>query len=628
MNTLALLALLSPALAQSRGAVPDTNVQTWSPRLETGGLLWTNDASVPEPGYVMAGAVFSYQRGPLVYEYGDGSVVPIVSSGLQANVLGSVVIGPARLGVDMPIHLSADGDAIERTTGTGDLALDAKLRVVDDKLAPLGVALGTRLTLPTASVDAPLGDPGVGWEVSAIAHRRLGPALVALNVGNRLRPGVELENGTLGSELFARLGTEVNFSRDAGASVDLGTTFGYKAADLGVPVQGIVGAWVRPAGPVTMRLGVGTGFTSAVGSPPLRALLGVAYEPRPAVDSDEDTILDDDDACAFEPEDMDGHEDSDGCPDLDNDGDGITDDVDACPMEAEDLDAHEDSDGCPEAATLARLTFVSHDGADIPKLSAFVTVDGEEVLAGNPAELVLEPGTYPIEARAPGFAQLDAQFTVSAAEPAAYTFTLQPPETGLRITVLDPDGSEIPGAEWWTQDRGIEDVRHGAEIEMVPGPLDVFVGADGYAMMLAPVIIEEDQVTDLRLQMVPSKVEVTETRIKLKEKVFFDTNKAEIKSESFAMLEEVAAVLRGHREIVKIRIEGHTDSRGNADSNRKLSAARAEAVAAFLHERGVASERMQAVGFGEDHPLDERDTEEAWEVNRRVDIFILERADD
>ena len=68
----------------------------------------------------------------------------------------------------------------------------------------------------------------------------------------------------------------------------------------------------------------------------------------PDLDNDADGILDADDACPDTAEDADGFEDEDGCPDLDNDADGILDTDDACPMDAEDMDGFEDEDGCPE----------------------------------------------------------------------------------------------------------------------------------------------------------------------------------------------------------------------------------------------------------------------------------------
>jgi outer membrane protein OmpA-like peptidoglycan-associated protein len=65
-------------------------------------------------------------------------------------------------------------------------------------------------------------------------------------------------------------------------------------------------------------------------------------------DSDGDGIADSRDSCPTLPEDKDGYLDDDGCPDPDNDGDGILDKVDKCPDQAEDPDGYEDGDGCPE----------------------------------------------------------------------------------------------------------------------------------------------------------------------------------------------------------------------------------------------------------------------------------------
>ena len=77
--------------------------------------------------------------------------------------------------------------------------------------------------------------------------------------------------------------------------------------------------------------------------------LGVAYSFGGAPDdSDHDGIADDVDKCPNEPEDKDGFQDADGCPDPDNDGDGILDAADKCPNDAEDFDGFQDEDGCPD----------------------------------------------------------------------------------------------------------------------------------------------------------------------------------------------------------------------------------------------------------------------------------------
>lgn len=65
-------------------------------------------------------------------------------------------------------------------------------------------------------------------------------------------------------------------------------------------------------------------------------------------DADADGLADSDDRCPEEPEDVDGYEDQDGCPDPDNDSDGIADPSDLCCFAAEDADGDQDADGCPD----------------------------------------------------------------------------------------------------------------------------------------------------------------------------------------------------------------------------------------------------------------------------------------
>ncbi|HEY3357611.1 MAG TPA: OmpA family protein [Polyangia bacterium] len=91
-------------------------------------------------------------------------------------------------------------------------------------------------------------------------------------------------------------------------------------------------------------------------SPPERCARKVVIAPRveppkteiKIIDTDGDGIPDDIDKCPTEPEDKDGFQDEDGCPDPDNDGDGIPDAQDKCPNEPEDKDGFEDADGCPD----------------------------------------------------------------------------------------------------------------------------------------------------------------------------------------------------------------------------------------------------------------------------------------
>jgi outer membrane protein OmpA-like peptidoglycan-associated protein len=73
----------------------------------------------------------------------------------------------------------------------------------------------------------------------------------------------------------------------------------------------------------------------------------------------------------------------------------------------------------------------------------------------------------------------------------------------------------------------------------------------------------------------------------------------------------------------QIRIEGHTDSTGNANANQLLSQKRADSVREALIASGVDGSRISAVGFGSDHPVASDDTAEGRAKNRRVEVILV-----
>ena len=102
----------------------------------------------------------------------------------------------------------------------------------------------------------------------------------------------------------------------------------------------------------------------------------------------------------------------------------------------------------------------------------------------------------------------------------------------------------------------------------------------------------------------------------------FDTGKATIKPVSYSLLDDVAQVLKDHPEVKKVRIEGHTDSKGSAKLNTSLSKARAQAVRKYLVDKGVEAPRLEAAGFGPKKPVADNATAEGREKNRRVEFMI------
>lgn len=103
----------------------------------------------------------------------------------------------------------------------------------------------------------------------------------------------------------------------------------------------------------------------------------------------------------------------------------------------------------------------------------------------------------------------------------------------------------------------------------------------------------------------------------------FATGAATVNSDSANLLNVltgIATACKAH----KIEVAGHTDARGNADANLKLSQSRADAVKAFWVEKGVPAEGLSAKGYGATKPLDPAATEEAYAKNRRTEFTVTD----
>lgn len=122
----------------------------------------------------------------------------------------------------------------------------------------------------------------------------------------------------------------------------------------------------------------------------------------------------------------------------------------------------------------------------------------------------------------------------------------------------------------------------------------------------------------------PPLVEVEPERLHLKANVLFETGQAKIQRQSFAILDEVAKVLKEHPDLGPVLIEGHTDNRGGRAFNLDLSSRRARSVLEYLVEKGVERNRLRAKGYGYERPIASNDSPLGRAKNRRVE-FTLKR---
>ncbi len=110
--------------------------------------------------------------------------------------------------------------------------------------------------------------------------------------------------------------------------------------------------------------------------------------------------------------------------------------------------------------------------------------------------------------------------------------------------------------------------------------------------------------------------------ISLGANALFDVNKASLKAEGMAQLDQLASDLAKLKSVDEIQIVGHTDSTGAASYNQKLSERRAASVKNYLVGKGVDPSIITTSGMGETQPVADNRTRAGRAQNRRVDIMI------
>jgi outer membrane protein OmpA-like peptidoglycan-associated protein len=166
--------------------------------------------------------------------------------------------------------------------------------------------------------------------------------------------------------------------------------------------------------------------------------------------------------------------------------------------------------------------------------------------------------------------------------------------------------------------------------ELPPGKYTITVKADGFLAAGKEVELKANEKLDMSIVMTPRpKKELATLRdekIEIKEMVYFANNKADVLAKSYPLLDSVAAVLIENPQVVKLRIEGHTDDKGGDALNTKLSQERADSVRAYLIKKGVSASRLDAKGYGPTRPILPNTSNANRAINRRVEFNIVEQA--
>ena len=125
----------------------------------------------------------------------------------------------------------------------------------------------------------------------------------------------------------------------------------------------------------------------------------------------------------------------------------------------------------------------------------------------------------------------------------------------------------------------------------------------------------------------PQFIKMEGSVVRVLQQVHFATGSTTILPDSFPMLQEIANLLKANPSIKRMSIEGHTDDRGDAAMNKKLSDGRAASVKTWLAQHGVEGDRLESHGFGEEVPIADNNTADGRAANRRVEFKIVNEDD-
>lgn len=260
---------------------PPIDAQLFHPSIGSHRTVWVDEVGTVDGAPFHSGLVFHYTNDPLVYTAPDGTEEGLLTDVLALDTLVGIHAGRLAFGVDVPVLLFVRG-AGEEGSALGDVSVDGKVIVLDRQTAPLGLGIGGRVYVPTATTELAVGTEEPELEVQLAAEQEVGPLLIVGNVGLATGPEVELERVTVGDFVVARLGGGWAFGEHTGAALEATARFATTApvASSATTAQWLGSVYTGLGNGVSGRIGGGTGLGDGIGSPDFRLLVGLGWAPE------------------------------------------------------------------------------------------------------------------------------------------------------------------------------------------------------------------------------------------------------------------------------------------------------------------------------------------------------------
>lgn len=349
---LVLASLILLPLPLRAAEVEGLNSQLFAPNADGLGYFTTESARTGQLGKIIFNAHLNYATGVVGLWNGDELQSWAVRRQLGVDLQIGLGFHVADLVMRIPFAPYQEGSGVsghEFSMHTfGDVSVHPKVQILNPDVRTIGVAVAMPISFPSGNSSALYGNPGVTVAPTAIGELRVGVLDVGLNLGVVGRKTVGLQGLDVGPQFLYRLAARIRPLPALGLQAEL---WGFAGGNVAAsPANWLGGINVSTPTGFVFRAGVGTGIGAGFGAPKVRLVVGIgACTPaQKLLDADGDEIRDRDDLCPDEPEDIDGWQDTDGCPDPDDDGDGVPDTHDECPEEKENKNGIEDDDGCPD----------------------------------------------------------------------------------------------------------------------------------------------------------------------------------------------------------------------------------------------------------------------------------------
>jgi OmpA-OmpF porin, OOP family len=394
------------------------------------------------------------------------------------------------------------------------------------------------------------------------------------------------------------------------------------------PLEGGLGIGYRLPRGVHLYAGATAGIVAGIGTPDVRAYLGLRWSPS-FKDSDGDGVPDDRDQCPDQKEDRDGYKDNDGCPDPDNDGDGIPDEKDKCPNQAEDFDGFEDEDGCPD---------LDNDGDGIPdKQDNCPNNKGPKETKGCPADMLDDDGDGIPNAKdkcpnepedKDGFQDEDGcPDPDNDGDGIPDVHDKCPNDAEDKDGFEDADGCPDPDND----EDGVCD-----DNPTIQGSLEKYksrcIGADKCPKQPETIngYKDEDGCPDSGASNITLSSQGGQGYLGrflvTGVKTWFDAKAENLTPAATKALNQLAMFLRlkQYQPLRKIVVMGFTEPSLSADQAKALGQRFADAVRGYLVLQGLRTDRIGAVGAGGVNPVCTGRPRKCTPRNRRVEFFITD----